>query len=434
MRVWVVTRRQLVQNISRADMTPKQRFLASVSALPSSNSNSRAVALVSGAHLYSHLYIMLLPPLFPVLKDTFAVGFTELGFAITVFSLVTGLTQAPIGFLVDRVGARSLLIVALIVQSLAFATIGLVPTYSVLIAMMVLAGLANAIYHPADYVILNASVDDSRMGRAFSIHTASGFFGGFLATAIAIPLATLFGWQTAIIAVGSSGILMAALLIAGSDALRDVSGAQKNQPEPGAPGGIALLMSGPIMMGLLFYVGLSTFGHGFGNFSVSALSSMYTAPLTTLGIVLSVYLFANPVGVLLGGWVADKIQAHDRFTAICLVAIAGLAFLIAAIDLSIWLIGAAFALAGLLNGVLAPSRDMLIRRMTPPGQIGKVFGFVTSGFNVAGVIAPPLFGYLLDAGAPEQMFWVAGIVCLLTVPTVLITGARGTRMQQQINA
>ena len=156
MRVWVVTRRQLVQNISHADMTPKQRFLASVSALPSSNSNSRAVALVSGAHLYSHLYIMLLPPLFPVLKDTFAVGFTELGFAITVFSLVTGLTQAPIGFLVDRVGARSLLIVALIVQSLAFATIGLVPTYSVLIAMMVLAGLANAIYHPADYVILNA--------------------------------------------------------------------------------------------------------------------------------------------------------------------------------------------------------------------------------------------------------------------------------------
>ena len=403
-----------------------------MSALPATTDNSKAVALVSGAHLYSHLYIMLLPPLFPILKDTFGIGFTELGFAITVFSLVTGLTQAPIGFLVDRIGARSLLIAALIVESLAFAVIGLVPSYPVLIAMMAVAGLANAVFHPADYVILNASVDEKRMGRAFSIHTASGFFGGFLAPAVAIPLATQFGWQTAVVVVGGSGVLMAGLLIASADSLREVNKVAANEATQNTAGGIALLLSGPVMMGFLFYVGLSTFGHGLGNFSVSALSGMYTAPLTTLGVVLGVYLFANPVGVLLGGWVADRIHAHDRFTAVCLVGIAGLAFVLAAIDLPIWLLGVVFGLAGLLNGVLAPSRDMLIRRMTPPGQIGKVFGFVTTGFNAAGVIAPPVFGYLLDQGAPAQMFWVAGLVCLLTVPTVLVTGASGKRAQQKM--
>jgi MFS family permease len=143
-------------------------------------------------------------------------------------------------------------------------------------------------------------------------------------------------------------------------------------------------------------------------------------------------MFANPVGVLAGGWVADKIDAHDRFAAICLVGITLIAFLIAAVRLPLWALGIAFTIAGLLNGVLAPSRDMLVRKMTPPGQIGKVFGFVTSGFNVAGILTPPLFGYLLDHGAPSQVFWLAGIFCLITIPTVLITGASGRRAQRHI--
>jgi MFS transporter, FSR family, fosmidomycin resistance protein len=401
-----------------------------LSAIPLQPANVKAIGLVSGAHMYSHLYIFLLPPLFPILKDTFGVGYTELALAVTLFNVVTGLTQAPMGFLVDRIGARTLLIVALIVESLALAAVGLAPSYVMLLAMMAIAGLANAVFHPADYVILNASVDEKRMGRAFSVHTASGFFGGFLAPALAIPLASFFGWQTAVVVLAGSGMVMAALLIAGADALRD-AGPDTDPSKPPPGGGLALLFSGPVLMGFAFYVGLSAFGQGLGNFNTSALSGMYEAPLTTLGIMLSLYMFANPVGVLCGGWVADKIEAHDRFAALCLVGITLIAFLIAAVELPLWLLGIAFTVAGLLNGVLAPSRDMLVRKMTPPGQIGKVFGFVTSGFNVAGMVAPPLFGYLLDHGAPSQVFWVAGAFCLITIPTVLVTGATGRRAQQR---
>ncbi len=389
--------------------------------------NVKAVGLISGAHLYSHFYILLLPPLFPLLTGELDVGFTELGFAITVFSLVTGLTQTPVGFLVDRVGARLLLIAALVAESIAFIVIAIAPSYPMLLVMMGLAGLANAVYHPADYSILNGSVGEKHIGRAFSVHTASGFFGGFLAPAIVLPLTTVIGWQWAVGLSAATGLGMALVLVVGAGALQDADNRDEADGAAEGQSGLAVLLSVPVLMGLLFYVGISTSGHGVSDFSVSALGEMYPAALTTLGGVLLAYLFANPVGVLAGGWIADSIKRHDVFAAACFVGVALPLFAIAGLDLPLIVVAAALFVVGFLNGVVSPSRDMLIRAMTPPGQMGKVFGFVSTGFNIGGIIAPPAFGWLLDQGSPTSVYWGAGLVALVTVPTVLVTGLQGRR-------
>ncbi len=389
--------------------------------------NVKAVGLISGAHLYSHFYILLLPPLFPLLTGELDVGFTELGFAITVFSLVTGLTQTPVGFLVDRVGARLLLIAALVAESIAFIVIAIAPSYPMLLVMMGLAGLANAVYHPADYSILNGSVGEKHIGRAFSVHTASGFFGGFLAPAIVLPLTTVIGWQWAVGLSAATGLGMALVLVVGAGALQDADNRDEADGAAEGQSGLAVLLSVPVLMGLLFYVGISTSGHGVSDFSVSALGEMYPAALTTLGGVLLAYLFANPVGVLAGGWIADSIKRHDVFAAACFVGVALPLFAIAGLDLPLIVVAVALFVVGFLNGVVSPSRDMLIRAMTPPGQMGKVFGFVSTGFNIGGIIAPPAFGWLLDQGSPTSVYWGAGLVALLTVPTVLVTGLQGRR-------
>ena len=85
-----------------------------VSGLPDASSSKhpafKVVGLISMGHFVSHFYMLLIPPLFPILKDEFGVSYTELGIAIAVFSVVTGLTQTPVGFLVDRFGARKILL------------------------------------------------------------------------------------------------------------------------------------------------------------------------------------------------------------------------------------------------------------------------------------------------------------------------------------
>ena len=394
--------------------------------------SARAVGVVSTAHFASHFYMLLLPPLFPLLREVYEVGYTELGFAISVFSMVTACTQVPVGFAVDRFGARRILIAGLLLEAVAFALIGLVPVYAAFLALMAVAGFANSVYHPADYSLLNASVDPRRMGRAFSFHTAAGMLGNAVAPVTMVFLMTLTDWRTALVLCAVFGALVGLLVALNSRTLRDRVDSGTSGDGPGAgfaatgATGLRLLLSLPIVLGLLFFFGISVSQHGMQSFSVSALHAIHDAPLAEATTVLTAYLFASPVGVLAGGWVADRIQRrHDLFAAMCFVVMAACVAAIAALRLPLAVTGVLFAVTGLFAGMVSPSRDMLIRSMAPPGEIAKVFGFVSTGFNFGGIAAPVLFGFILDRSDPGFVFWVVAFVCLAGVLTV--TSAAGAR-------
>ena len=390
--------------------------------------SARAVAVVSSAHFTSHFYLLLLPPLFPLLREVYGVGYTELGFAISVFSIVTACTQAPVGFAVDRFGARRILTAGLLLEGAAFVLIGLTPFYGALVALMAVAGLANAVYHPADYSLLNASVDPRRMGRAFSFHTSAGMLGNAVAPVTMVSLMAIMDWRMALTLCGGVGIAVALLVMFNARALKDRPGGGDGAgAAAGAAAtcatGIRLLMSAPILLGTLFFFGMSVAGYGIQSFSVSALHMLHDAPIAEATTVLTAYLFASPVGVLAGGWVADRIRRrHDAFAALCIVMVAACIGLVAAFRPPLAVIAVVFVVAGFFSGMVAPSRDMLIRSMTPPGEIAKVFGFVSTGFNLGGIVAPVMFGYLLDRSDPGSVFWVVSLVSLATVLTVLTTG------------
>ncbi|MCB1743737.1 MAG: MFS transporter [Gammaproteobacteria bacterium] len=390
---------------------------------------SRVIGLVCTAHFMSHFYILLLPPLFPVLRDSYGVGFTELAFAVSAFSLTTGIAQAPVGFLVDRFGAPKLLIAGMLLESLAFVLIGMFPVYPALVGLMVVAGLANAVYHPADYAILNARVDEQRMGRAFSFHTSAGLLGAAMAPVTMATLMLLGDWRSAVITSGAIGLCIALLLMANGDLLREARAdiGRRREPADGQRSGMSLLFSLPVLMGVLFFVGIGMTGHAMSTFGVSVLAEMYAAPLEQVAPVLTCYLFAGPVGVLLGGWIADRVRRHDQVAACCFALVAACVFAVAGLDMPLLVTALLFTAAGLFAGVVSPSRDMMIRAVTPPGEMGKVFGFVSTGFNIGGILAPPLYGFLLDTGDPSLVFYTAGVISLLTIGTVLVTGEQGRR-------
>lgn len=391
--------------------------------------NTQVIALVSTAHFFSHFYLLALPPLFPLLRDVYGIGFTELGLAITAFSVTTALTQAPMGFLVDRIGARVILIVGLLVESLVFVMVGVLPFYAALIGLMMLAGLANAVYHPADYALLSGCVDTSRMGRAFSVHTFAGYLGSAVAPAAVLSLTAVVGWRGAVALCGVAGVVVATLLALKSDVLGEAGAAQRAAPDstPQLPrkSGLRLLLSMPIVTGLIFFAGLSLSNHGVTDFGVAVLTLIYEIPLAQAGAMLSAFLFAAPLGVLVGGWVADATERHDFVSAACFVVFAGAMIAVAAADASAQAVAALLVAAGFANGVVAPSRDMMIRAVTPPAETGKVFGFVSTGYNIGGIVGPVMFGYLLDHTQPQLVFWATGAVALMTVGAMLLAGQQG---------
>ena len=274
----------------------------------------------------------------------YGVGYTELGLAISVFSIVTACTQVAGGVRCGPVrSAPHPEIAGLLLEAAAFALIGLIPVYGAFLALMAVAGLANSVYHPADYSLLNASVDPRRMGRAFSFHTAAGMLGNAVAPVTMVFLMTLTDWRTALVLCATFGALVGLLVVLNTRTLRDRSdsgtagdGSGAGHGASGATG-LRLLLSLPILLGLLFFFGISVSQHGIQSFSVSALHAIHDAPLSEATTVLTAYLFASPIGVLAGGWVADRIRRrHDVFAALCFVVTAGCIGAVAAFPPPAW--------------------------------------------------------------------------------------------------
>jgi len=377
----------------------------------------RTLVAISTAHWVSHFHLMALPMLFPFLKEQLGVGYVELGFALTVFAVTSGLTQAPIGYLADRIGARKVLLIGLTLGGFALIMLGLHLSYSLLIASAVLLGLANSVYHPADYAILSAHMDEARMGRAFSIHTFAGFLGGAVAPAIVAALVAVTGGYGALIVAGAVGPAVALLLVIVG--IPDASAADRKVDGVRAPQ--QSVITPAIILLTIFFTLLSLSNAGIGNFGVVALMSGYGVTFSAANIALTAFLGASAAGVLAGGVLADRTRRHGQLAAACYAVNAAIVLIIATIHLQSLLLMAAMATAGFLGGVIAPSRDMLVRNAAPPGAAGRAFGIVSTGFNLGGIVSPLLFGWIMDQNWPQWVFGASVVFMILTVLLALVT-------------
>jgi MFS family permease len=386
--------------------------------------DAKVLSLISTGHFMSHFYSLTLPPLFPFLKDAFGVSYTELGVMMALSAGATAVTQVPVGFMVDRFGARMVLTIGLILISLGSGLVGLAPNFAAVLALVTIAAVGNSVFHPADYAILNSSISAARMGRAFSIHTFAGHLGSAAAPATMILLAAAFGWRTALIAVGLFGLLvMAALATQWGSLHDDVMPKKKDKKaaaEDGQQSGWKLIFSKPMILFFLFFLTLSMTSTGMQAFSVSALVTLHDIPVATASTALTVYLLCSALGILLGGEISDRFQRHELVAAIVFILTAVISAILAWINLPLFLLVFAMVVMGTGQGIIRPARDMMLRAAAPKGSVGKVFGFVSAGIAGGSALAPIPFGYLLDTGRPEWVFYLIAIFMIVALFTVMV--------------
>jgi MFS family permease len=381
----------------------------------------RMISSIGVAHFMSHFYFLLLPPVFLAVRAEYDVSYTELGFALAMFNIVSAVFQTPTGFLADRIGPFAVLVAGIALEGIAFALCGFVHSYWFLVAMFGVAGLANTVFHPCDYALLSHHIPGERVGRAFSTHTFSGMAGSAAAPAGMLLLESLIGWRGAFIAAGIAGVVVALLLLV---QYRDYTEGPHITARAKAQDGEkidkwALLTSGPILRSFAFFALLAVSAVGLQNYSVVALHDLFGTRPEVASNALTANLTLSAIGVIFGGFLVTRVSNHNLVAGLG-IAVGGLSVLVIGLfGGSTFLLFAMMCFGGFASGLVMPSRDMIVRAVTPPGAFGTVFGFVTTGFNVAGVVFPIVFGALMDHGSPLMVFIVSAVCSIAALATVI---------------
>lgn len=385
--------------------------------------DAKVMSLVGLAHASSHFGHMLLPPLFPVFMQEFGLSFAQVGLLMSVFFVVSGVGQALAGFVVDKLGARPVLFAALCTFMLACVTASNAQSYAWLIAAAALAGLANSPFHPIDFSILNQRVSTPRLGYAFSMHGLSGSLGWALTPILLVGLMGIMGWRNAYLVTAGVYALVFVVLLVNRDHLITTVVRKQHANEASTLAFLKL----PVVWWCFAFFLLSTITLAVvQSYSTSILKAMHGVTLQAATATLTAYMLASAVGILVGGFVSARmgVQRSDKVVAVCMgtgalcMMLAGTGWLGAFGSMAL------LAATGFAVGIGGPSRDMLIKRATPKGATGRVYGTVYSGLDVGFAVAPLIFGLLMDRALYSLTMITSAFALILAVFAALAVGKR----------
>jgi MFS family permease len=379
----------------------------------------RILALISVGHALSNFYVLSLPPLLPFFKNDFVVSYTLLGTMLSLRTIVSGSLQMPVGFLADRIGGKRVLIGGLVLMSLGFGGLAFAPNIWWCMPLMALFGLGLATVRPSNYTVINSSIPPTWIGRAFGINMFAGHAGRAVAPPLIIALSALWGWRVAVMVTAGVGLAISIGIISQWRIVRDDTTGRRKHPGPGIVAEVRMLASKTALLFFLFYTLNSLANNGINSFSVAAMTELHGTPLGVASSALTGYLIASAVGVLAGGFIVDKTSRHQLVASIALIAAAALIALIGAVSLPVVIIAMVMTVTGIFQGVLRPARDMMLRAVMPRESFGKAVGMVTTGAAIGGTASPIIFGWILDHGEPQWVFYIVGLGLLAVAVTVV---------------
>ena len=391
----------------------------------------RVTSLIGVSHGASHFYQLALPPLFYLINQSEGISFALLGALTAAFYVTSAVCQPLSGFLVDKFGARRILLMGLGLLAGCTTLMGILPYYPVLFVLSVLAGVGNSVFHPCDYSIMNATISEQRIARAFSYHMFGGYVGYVSAPVAMTAIGTSVGWQPAIVIAGTVGLVLFAILWSGSRDFRDSTHerAENGAAEESFGESIRTLTTPPVLLCWSFFFFVAMGQMGLMTFVPTLMKEIYAFELEAAAAFVSVMIGAIMIGVLLGGYLADKLRKPDLIVTVGYCIATLMVTSIWYFELVSWQLFGIFAVIGFMYGVVFPSRELLVRAATPKGASGKVFGFVYSGMDFGAAVTPVLFGWFVDTGVSRYAFLCVAILWVLSIVIMLLTNSATKRRQ-----
>ena len=379
--------------------------------------DARVVGYVGLAHLTSHFFQLIIAPLFPWLRVEFGYSFAALGFVMSVLFIVSGVSQALAGFVVDRFGPGVTLIGGLC--CLAFGALGfaLSHDYVSLLLSAGTVGLGNGVFHPVDYSLLNQRVSVARIGPAYSVHGVTGSLGWALAPVFLVSITASFGWRASVLAAAGLPLLVAALLMGNRDLIRRTPSETAATTPTAANTQFGFLRLTAIWWCFAFFCIVAAAASGVQNFAPTIFTALYGLTVANAALCVTLYMLASATGMLAGGWLLLRGRAVERNITLAFALSITAAILIGVGVLPATLALVCIVVMGFGSGLAGPSRDMLIRSVTPRGASGRVYGVVYSGLDLGIAVGPVVFGKMLDHGHYAAVFYaIAGcfFVAMLT--------------------
>lgn len=399
-----------------------------VTTAPPWSHDATVIGLVGLAHGMSHFCQLLLAPLFPFLKHEFNASYTELGLLLTIFFAVSCAVQALGGFAVDRFGPRPILFLGLGLLGLSAFGFAASQSYASLAAFSVLAGVGNGVFHPVDYTLLNRRVHSTRLGHAYSAHGITGSLGWALAPALLGPIALATSWRVALVCAGTLTFAVMLLLMVCRKHLAsemDAIAPTSSNSVPSATaveGAFSFLAIPAVWMCFAFFFLYAVILSGVQAFAPQAAALLHEVPRASVAICLSVYMLAAAGGMVFGGFLASDPERCERVVAMGFAAAALMALIMAFAPIAAGIVPVLFAGMGFATGIAGPSRDLLVKRSSPPNATGRVYGVVYSGLDIGQALAPLVFGTLMDLQRPRDV-WLG----IAIVQTLLILSAFNVR-------
>ena len=354
------------------------------------------IGLVGLAHMISHFSQLLLPPLFPWLKDAFHASYTELGFLMTVFFVVSCTVQTASGFFVDRLGPRPVLFAGLALVGAAAFGYAFAPNYLAMILCSVVAGVGNGVFHPVDYTLINRKITPARLGHAYSVHGITGSLGWALAPAVVVPLAIAFGWRVALMAAGGIAFAVLAIVWFMREHLELPAAAPRHADAPRGERTFDFLGIPAVWMCFGFFFFYAFVLSTVQAFAPEAARRLHDVPVSWAAMCLTVYMVCAAGGMVLGGFLAANPERCERIVGAGFGIAALVALLIGLGPVPAMAVPALFGAMGFASGIAGPSRDLLVKKSAPDNASWRVYGVVYSGLDIGQAVAPLFFGALMD--------------------------------------